>query len=39
MSENRKCEINQIMDLGVELFVDKALGDLTQYAEKLGVEL
>ena len=36
---NEKCEINQIMGLGVEVFVDKALADLTEYAEKLGVEL
>ena len=36
---NKKCEINQIMDLGVEVFVDKAIADLTEYAEKLGVEL
>ena len=32
---NKKCEINQIMDLGVEVFVDKAIADLTEYAEKL----
>ena len=34
-----KCEINQIMDLGVELYIDKAFADLTEYAEKLGVKL
>ena len=36
---NEKYEINQIMGLGVEVFVDKAIADLTEYAEKLGVEL
>ena len=36
---NEKYEINQIMGLGVKVFVDKALADLTEYAEKLGVEL
>jgi hypothetical protein len=36
---NEKYEIHQIMGLGVEVFVDKALDDLTEYAEKLGVEL
>jgi molybdopterin converting factor small subunit len=36
---NEKCEINQIMGLGVKVFVYKALADLTEYAEKLGVEL
>ena len=36
---NEKYEIHQIMGLGVEVFVDKAIADLTKYAEKLGVEL
>ena len=36
---NEKCEINQIMELGVKVFVDKALAYLTEYEEKLWVEL
>lgn len=28
-----------MVDVGLELWVDKALADLTEYAEKLGVEL
>jgi hypothetical protein len=37
--KHKKYEVTQIMGLGVEVFIDKALADLTEYAEKLGVEL
>jgi hypothetical protein len=37
--KHQKYEVHQIMGLGIEVFVDKALADLTEYAEKLGVEL
>ncbi len=37
--QHQKYEVPQIMGLGVEVFAEKALADLTEYAEKLGVEL
>lgn len=37
--QQEKFEINRVMGLGVEVFVEKALADLAEYAEKLGVEL
>lgn len=37
--QHQKCEINQIMGLGVKVFADQALADLTEYAKKLGAEL